>query len=320
MKAVFSVVIPVFNEEKTIGKILGNLKKLSSNYNTEIIVIDSQSTDRTVEIIKSYQKKIARLRLFKIKRKDFNHSRVRNFAVKKAQGDFILFLSGDAIPKGGNILKYLLEDFRLEKKVVAVFGQQVPYQDTSVFQKLEILCRFDELNKLTNKKGVLIQNLKKPFIPFNQDNKSLWYFLSNVFACYRRSFLVKYPFPKTNYGEDLLMGRLIIEKGYIKVYDRRISVTHSHRLSLSQYFRMQQVDFSLRFSRLNFKAKPKIVCKLKKMFEMDVSFLRKIYYLFELFFYYLIKTFIITTSAFRKRSLQEIKDPRREKELKKNGR
>lgn len=320
MKVVFSVVIPVFNEERTIGKILDNLKKLSSNYNTEIIVIDSQSTDRTVEIVKSCQKKIARLRLFKIKRKDFNHSRVRNFAVKKAQGDFILFLSGDAIPKGGNILKYLLEDFGLEKKVAAVFGRQVPYQEAPVFQKLEILCRFDELDKLTNKKGVLIQNLKKPFIPFNQDNKFLWYFLSNVFACYQRSFLLTYPFPKTNYGEDLLIGKIIIEKGFSKVYDKRLTVFHSHHFTLSQYFMMQQIDFSLRFDHLNFKAKPKIVCKLKKIFEMDVSFLRKIYYLFELFFYYLIKTFIITTSAFRKRSLQEIKDPRREKELKKNGR
>jgi len=43
------VVIPVYNEEKTIGKVIQNLKK--EDYNN-IIVVDDGSTDRTYDIVK----------------------------------------------------------------------------------------------------------------------------------------------------------------------------------------------------------------------------------------------------------------------------
>ena len=50
----FSIIIPVYNEEKSIGVLLDELGDiLGSNYEYEIIVVDDKSTDRTVaEVIK----------------------------------------------------------------------------------------------------------------------------------------------------------------------------------------------------------------------------------------------------------------------------
>ena len=50
-----SVVIPVYNEESTLEEILGEVSK--SEIVTEIILIDDCSTDKTSEIVESYQKK-----------------------------------------------------------------------------------------------------------------------------------------------------------------------------------------------------------------------------------------------------------------------
>lgn len=49
-----SIIIPVFNEEKTISKILEKVKsvKLPNNFKKEIIVVDDGSTDATARILK----------------------------------------------------------------------------------------------------------------------------------------------------------------------------------------------------------------------------------------------------------------------------
>lgn len=283
----------MFNEEKTIGLLLRKLKHLSDNYSKEIIIIDSGSTDKTPLIIKRYKQHFRNLRLINIKKEEFNHAKTRNDAVKIAEGKYICFLSADAIPYNKNIFNYFSEDFNLDEKVVAVFGKHIPYTDTSIIQKVEILCRFDRLDQYTNKKGLLIQTLEKPFTPYNDENKLLWYSLFNTFACYQRSFLLKQPFPKTDYFEDLLLGKIIIESGFTKIYDRRATVIHSHRLSLLEYYRMQKKDFVLRISKFKLKEKVNVLCKIKRIFNLKISFVKKVIYLIQLGFYYLLKLIVV---------------------------
>ena len=53
MSEVLSIIIPVFNEEKTIIKILNRIKETkSSNFNYEVIVVDDGSTDETNKLLK----------------------------------------------------------------------------------------------------------------------------------------------------------------------------------------------------------------------------------------------------------------------------
>ena len=49
---IFSIIVPVFNEEKTIISILKELKKVNfKKFQKEIIVIDDGSTDNTLSLI-----------------------------------------------------------------------------------------------------------------------------------------------------------------------------------------------------------------------------------------------------------------------------
>jgi rhamnosyltransferase len=285
----FSIIILTFNQEKKIGKLIKRLDAMSKKYNREIIVLVTESTDGTLKIANELSKKIKNVKVCEIKKKDFNHGKTRNFGVSLAKGEFVCFVSGDALPKVKRSFDYFLEDLRLDKKVVAAYTKDTPYKNTPFIQKLEVLCRYEQLDKYTSNKGVLIQNLEKPFVPYTSDSKFLWYILSNVFACYKRRFLVSHPFTKTNYGEDVLMGKFIIKNGFTKIYDRRCEVAHSHIYTLYEYYKRQKEDFSLRYSKLKLGGKGLVLCKIKKILALNIPLTKKFYYLIQLLFYYLIK-------------------------------
>src|SRR4029077_2985622 len=83
-----SVVIITHNEEANIGRTLASVQPLVTDGKGEIIVVDSDSTDRTVEIAKSYGAKV-----FVEEWKGF--AAQKNSAIDKAAGDWILSLDAD---------------------------------------------------------------------------------------------------------------------------------------------------------------------------------------------------------------------------------
>lgn len=83
-----SVVIITFNEEVNIGRTLASVQPLVADGKGEIIVVDSGSTDRTVEIAKSYGTKVF-VEQWK------GYAAQKNSAIDKATGDWILSLDAD---------------------------------------------------------------------------------------------------------------------------------------------------------------------------------------------------------------------------------
>lgn len=83
-----SVVIITCNEEANIGRTLQSLQPLVAEGKGEIIVVDSGSTDRTVEIAKSFGAKV-----FVEEWKGF--AAQKNSAIDKATGEWILSLDAD---------------------------------------------------------------------------------------------------------------------------------------------------------------------------------------------------------------------------------
>ena len=83
-----SVVVITFNEEANIGRTLASVQPLVADGKGEIIVVDSGSTDRTVEIAKSFSAKV-----FVEEWKGF--AAQKNSAIDKATGDWILSLDAD---------------------------------------------------------------------------------------------------------------------------------------------------------------------------------------------------------------------------------
>lgn len=85
----YSIVVTVFNEEKSIVGLLDSIRAQSVRP-LEVIVVDGGSKDRTVTILKKYSKDFPKVSL-KVFSKKGNRSIGRNYGVKKAQGDVLLF-------------------------------------------------------------------------------------------------------------------------------------------------------------------------------------------------------------------------------------
>src|SRR3989337_1372213 len=80
-----SVVLATRNEEKNIGSCLESVKNLEN----EMIVVDEESTDKTVEIVKKYGAKV-----YVVKHEPIFH-KTKQKAIEKASGDWVLQLDAD---------------------------------------------------------------------------------------------------------------------------------------------------------------------------------------------------------------------------------
>lgn len=87
----YSVIVPVYNEEENIDRLIESLLKLEvSNFSYEILIVDNNSTDNTVKKIKKYPVKL-------LEEKRPGSYAARNKGINHASGEFLCFTDGDCI-------------------------------------------------------------------------------------------------------------------------------------------------------------------------------------------------------------------------------
>lgn len=95
VNSLVSIIIPVYNGANTIAETLESVLRQTYN-NWECIIVDDGSTDNTEAIVLSYKKKHNRFKCYKRpKKKPKGPSAARNYGLKKANGDYIIFLDSD---------------------------------------------------------------------------------------------------------------------------------------------------------------------------------------------------------------------------------
>lgn len=102
-----SLVLTVYNEESSIGALLRSLF-IQSKRPDEIVIVDALSSDKTVAIIKHFQKKNKKIKLLVQK---CTRSEGRNLGVELAKNDIIAMTDAGCIAKG-NWLENLTSPFR----------------------------------------------------------------------------------------------------------------------------------------------------------------------------------------------------------------
>ncbi len=100
-KTRFSIIVPVYQEEKILEKTLSIFsKEILKKYNAELIISDGGSTDRTVEISKKFTTKVV------IHRENRRQTIAegRNLGASIANGEILIFINCDTVPN--NIHKF----------------------------------------------------------------------------------------------------------------------------------------------------------------------------------------------------------------------
>lgn len=125
----FSIIIPVYNVEKYLKKCLdGVFNQTYKDY--EVIVVNDGTKDNSMDIVKDYNVKV-------INQKNQGLSAARNAGVKKAIGDYLIFLDSDDYWEK-NLLKELSKSLknnpdlvRFQINEVYEDGKVIPYQEES---------------------------------------------------------------------------------------------------------------------------------------------------------------------------------------------
>lgn len=214
MKRVISVIIRTKNESKDISKALDIVKNQLLKP-SDIVVVDSGSTDGTVDIVKQWSD----VKLIQISPEEFTFGRALNIGFEAAEGEIVVALSAHAFPCSQHWLQNLVKHFD-DLQVAGVYGKQVPQPDAWPPVQRDYLAFYGDQTRIQTS-------------PDSRREHSF----SNANAAIRRKCWEKRCFDEALTGsEDREWARAMLRLGYKIVYEPEAAVYHSHNEPLRKVY------------------------------------------------------------------------------------
>jgi glycosyltransferase involved in cell wall biosynthesis len=212
-----SVVIPTKNAGADFERTLSFLSAQTGIKALEIIIVDSGSTDNTLDIAIRYSAKVTC-----IKPEEFSHSFARNLGVSKASHKYTLVMTQDAIPSSLQMIRNMFK-FMIGNNLSAVSCLEYPGDQCDLLYSM----------RMWNHKKVLGFSDHEDFIgtpplpeaPLEMRKAAA---ISDVCCLYVTSVLRKFKYAG-DYAEDLNLGLRLIEKGHKLGIMSTCRIIHSHK-------------------------------------------------------------------------------------------
>lgn len=212
-----SIIVPIYNGEKYLEKLVLRIKEQEINKKLELIALVTKSKDNSL-------KKAKELFDIVLEIKKFNHAKTRHEGALKSSGDILVFITQDILPYDNQWLKNLVEP--LNDKVIASFSRQIAYEKHSDIEKIIREFNYPNEDRLCNKE------MKE-----KNGRKNIFYSDASS-AIIRKKFfeLGGYDFEVPT-NEDVYLANKIVENGYIFLYTSQSRIWHSHQLSLKDTYK-----------------------------------------------------------------------------------
>lgn len=203
-----TLVIRAYNEGEHIGRLFDGISQQTVK-NIEVIVVDSGSSDETIEIAEQHKANIV-----KIQPEQFSFGRSLNLGISHTNANLVVIVSAHVYPIYPDWLENLLAPFG-NPKVALTYGKQRG-NTTSRFSEQQILRHwYPESSQL------------------NQTNS----FCNNANAAIRKSLWQEHPYDESLSGlEDIAWARWAIKAGYHLAYIAEAEVIHVHHESPTEVF------------------------------------------------------------------------------------
>lgn len=197
-----SVVIRTYNEARYLDELLTAINNQQSDvFEVEIVIIDSGSTDKTLEIAKKHNARITH-----ILKEDFTFGKSLNMGCEFADGEYLAFVSGHCIPTDISWLHNLVKPLS-ESIAEYTYGRQIG-RDTTKFSERQLF---------------------EKYFPAESKIPQAGYFCNNANAAIKTSAWKKYKFDETLTGlEDMHTAQKIYADGGKIGYVANAVVYHIH--------------------------------------------------------------------------------------------
>lgn len=195
-----SAVIRCLNEELHIGRLLAGLERQSTRPD-EIVIVDSGSTDATLDIASHYTSNIVEIEPAK-----FSFGRALNIGCDAAKGDILVFVSAHVYPVYDSYLEMLTAPFA-DDDIALAYGRQVGDHRTKYSESRLMLRWFPP------------ESIPRQTHPF----------CNNANSAIRRSVWNDLPYDEDLTGlEDIEWAKRALAKGYALSYVAEAPVVHVH--------------------------------------------------------------------------------------------
>jgi len=180
----------------------------------KLLVVDSGSTDDTIEIVNNYD-----CELIQIPATDYYPGTVLNNALKLIETEFVVFHNSDSIFQKTDSLSKLLEAFS-DDKVQAAYARQIIRPEAHTWVKRDYKVSFPE-----------------------NEPAPEWITISLVTSAFRMSIFNEHQFYEDAWGsEDIEYGYWLQKNNYKIKYEPNCIVMHSHNYTLKQMLRRRFIE------------------------------------------------------------------------------
>ena len=215
-----SIVILTKNGGPLFKEVLAGLFACEGIGEAEILIIDSGSTDATLEYAKSYPQ----ICIHVISPAEFGHGKTRNLGARMTSGATIVFLVQDATPATPDFLRRLTAPI-VKENFAGTFGRQLPRPWTNRIERVFLEYTYPdrrEVRACLDKQEFGIKSI----------------FFSNVCSAMRRDVWEQIPFDESLImSEDQLWAKQVLLAGQKILYEPAATVFHSHNYRLKDVFK-----------------------------------------------------------------------------------
>jgi len=222
-----SVIIPVKNGGKLLRQVLQAVLAQQTPWPYDILVIDSGSRDGSTGIVRELG-----IRLHEIPPAEFGHGKTRNLGASLTTGEFIVFITQDALPTDVHWLYNLVAAAELTPTTAGAFGRHLAYPEHGPVIARELQQHFAGFGAQAN---TVCQDDSKRYQQ-DQGYRQFLHFFSSNNACLRRSVWQRIPLPEVDFAEDQLWAKAVIEAGLAKAYAPEACVFHSHKFGVLESY------------------------------------------------------------------------------------
>jgi rhamnosyltransferase len=199
---IISIIIRTYNEERYLNDLLNAISNQTVNdHKVEIIIVDSGSTDNTLDIANSFNCTIK-----KIEKVNFSFGRSLNLGCITSNGEILIFISGHCIPANEFWLQNLINPI-IKNEVILTYGKQIGGTNTK-FSELQIF---------------------EKYFPIESKIPQIGFFCNNANAAILKSEWNKFKFDEDLTGlEDMYLAKKLYDSGLLLGYVSNAIVYHLH--------------------------------------------------------------------------------------------